>query len=278
VAKGIGSAMLVWTTCLTLFAQQGAPTYVTGASIVGGKSPCLFIGSVNAKSPAADAGIRSGDRIVAVDGTSVTIVQDAAQRMYSESARPVRLQLSRDGKPYNVTLQLELFTTILEKNGMKLLKGGEVVPLDTTEIEMDHKTLALQKERFADRVFPSHYPKDEGLYYPGFEIFVLKNPSQIAVGGIEDGPASRAGVHWGDFITSVNGTDPRNMSTAELESLFTSQKPVPMRLTVDRDGVTKTFSFQLELAATVLRNNELKFFDGHLIPLGVPAASAADCW
>jgi predicted metalloprotease with PDZ domain len=104
MAKGIGAAMLALATCLILFARQAKPKYVIGASIVGGKSPCVFIGSVRAKSPAADAGIRAGDRIVTVDGTIVTTVQDAAQHMRSEGAKPMTLQLMRDGKLYSAEL------------------------------------------------------------------------------------------------------------------------------------------------------------------------------
>jgi C-terminal processing protease CtpA/Prc len=271
MAKGIGAMILVLSTCLPLSPQhtEPRPMYVVGASIVGTKSPCLFIGGVSAKSPASDSGIKSGDRIVAVDGTAVTTVQDAAQHMRSESAKPVTLQLVRDGKPYSVTVQRELHSEILKKNGMKTLEGGMIAPLDATEAEMSHKMLAIQEERFVDRVFPTHYPNDEKLYYPGFEIFVLKNPSQIAVGGIEDGPAPRAGVHWGDVITLVDGADPRNKSVAELEALLSSQKAAPMTLTIDRDGMTKTFSFQLEQATTVLRNNQHQLVKGRPIPLGI---------
>src|SRR5216684_6962401 len=187
MAKGIGAAMLALATCLILFAQQSKPKYVIGAGIVGSKSPCVFIGSVSAKSRAADAGIRTGDRIVTIDGTPVTTIQDAAQHMRSESAKPVTLQLMRDGKLYSVTVQRELYTAILERDGMTGLESGMIAPLDATEAEMSHKMLAIKDERFADRVFPSHYPNDEKLYYPGFEIFVLKDSSQIVVGGIENG-------------------------------------------------------------------------------------------
>ena len=270
MAKGIGVAMLALATCLILFAQQAKPKYVIGATIVGTKSPCVFIGSVSAKSSAADAGIRTGDRIVTVDGTPVTTVQDAAQHMRSESAKPVTLQLMRDGNLYSVTVQRELYTGILERDGMKALESGMIAPLDATEVEMSHKMLAMREERFADRVFPTHFPSDEKLYYPGFEIFVLKNPSQIVVGGIAHGPASRAGVHWGDVITLVNGVDPQNKSVAELEALFSSRKAALMTVTIDRDGVTKTFSFQLEQAANVLRDNQLQLVKSQPIPLGIP--------
>ena len=124
MAKGIGAAMLALATCLIFFGQQAKPKYVIGASIVGGKSPCVFIGSVRAKSPAADAGIRAGDRIVTVDGTIVTTAQDAARHMRSESANPMTLQLMRDRKLHSVTVQRELYTAILERDGMKTLESG----------------------------------------------------------------------------------------------------------------------------------------------------------
>jgi len=132
-----------------------------------------------------------------------------------------------------------------------------IAPLDAgLRAEMSHKMLAIKDERFLIACSPRHYPNDEKLYYPGFEVFVLKDPPQIVVGGIENGPASRAGVHWGDFIVSVNGVDPRNKSVAELEALFSGQKLASMTLTIDRDGVTKTFSFQPEQATVVMRNNQ----------------------
>jgi predicted metalloprotease with PDZ domain len=105
----------------------------------------VFIGSVGAKSPAADAGIRTGDRIVAVDGSTVTTVQDAAQHMRSESAKPVTLQLMRDGKLYSVTVQRELYAAILERDGMKALENGMIAPLNATEAEMSHKMLAIKE-------------------------------------------------------------------------------------------------------------------------------------
>jgi C-terminal processing protease CtpA/Prc len=117
------------------FAQQTKPKYVIGASIAGSKSPCQFIGSVSAKSPAADAGIRTGDRIVAIDETIVTTVQDAAQRMRSESARPVTLQMMRDRKPYSVTVRRELYTAILERDGMKALESGLIAPLERLRLK-----------------------------------------------------------------------------------------------------------------------------------------------
>jgi C-terminal processing protease CtpA/Prc len=47
-------------------------------------------------------------------------------------------------------------------------------------------------------------------------VLILKNPAQVVVPGIEDGPASRAGAHWSDTILSVKGIDPQNKTVAQL--------------------------------------------------------------
>ena len=144
------------------------------------------------------------------------------------------------------------------------------MPLDATEAEINGKLASITQDRFVDRVFPSHYPTNEKLYYAGFEVMILKNPAQAVVLGIEDGPASRAGVHWGDTILSVNGADPQNKSVAELEQLFSSQKPGSMTLKIEREGTMKEFTFQLAETSLVLRDNQKQLLQGELVPLGLP--------
>jgi S1-C subfamily serine protease len=65
--------------------------------------------------------------------------------------------------------------------------------------------ISLDGGRRVGGVFPTHYPGGADLFYAGFELFVLRDPSQVMVGGIEESPASKAGVHWGDIVLSVNG-------------------------------------------------------------------------
>jgi hypothetical protein len=81
----------------------------------------------------------------------------------------------------------------------------------------DGKMECTTQDRIVDRVFPTHYLSGEKGLLRGFEVLILKNPAQVVVLGIEDASASRAGVHWGDTILSVNGVDPRNNSVAELK-------------------------------------------------------------
>jgi hypothetical protein len=68
----------------------------------------------------------------------------------------------------------------------------------------------------------------------------------------------------------VNGIDPRNKTVAQLEPLFSSQKPGSMTLKIGRDDATKEFTFKLPEAAQVLRDNQRELLQGELVPLGLP--------
>ena len=110
----------------------------------------------------------------------------------------------RGEKPYTVTVRRESSADYLRKSGWKELENGSLVPLDTSDAE-GKEYMALMQAIGADptritTVFPTHYPANKKLYYPGFEAFVWDNGKQVTVGGIEDSPASRAGIRWGDRI------------------------------------------------------------------------------
>jgi C-terminal processing protease CtpA/Prc len=260
--------------CPALPSQGTHPRYAIGIDMTGSKPPCpVFVHSVWKNSPAAQAGIRPGDRLIAVDGNVVATVQDAAQRVGSISANPVTLQFARDDKPYTVTVRRVDFATLLKRSGWKMLKDGTMVKSDWTDAEVE-QFLAVERSldtaKDVSVVFPGHYPADKQLYYPGFEAFVWDAGNQVTVGGIEDGPASRAGVRWGDQILAVDGVDPHKKSIVELESMLSATAPRSMRLTILRAGVQKTFSFELAEAARVLHDNQWQVIDGKLVPLWAP--------
>jgi S1-C subfamily serine protease len=274
-------SMLTSLACATCFAAgfpsafaQNAPDpYAIGADIiVGSKKTCpIFIGGVVAKSPAEQAGIRSGDRLLAVDGKDVRGMQPPQVRKLIRSDHPgeVRVKLWREGKVYEVVVQREKFSSILAGEGKKQV-GGLIVPLDTSEAEVKRMMETENDERpIVGRAFPLHYPLNADLYYGGFEIFVFAHPPQVAVGGLEQGPASRAGIHQGDVILSVNGIDPTGKSPEELEALFSSTRPRSDKLVVDRVAATKTLEFQLEKVPDVLKENHLRLVHGTLIPDGL---------
>lgn len=263
--------------CLGAAAQQATPSYVIGVSIVTGFPPhgsCpLFIGGVYPHSPAADAGIKAGDRLLTIDGTAVNNLEDASKRMHSSTASPVVVGFARGATHDTATVQRVEYASLLRENGEKEIDGVDM-DLNATDAEAgdlvaERKAMEEAfKARDCSIAFPDrHYPVNKKLYYPGFEVFVWDKGQQVTVGGIEHGPAYRSGVRWGDRILAVNGVDPHGKSIAELESLLSSVGPAPMVLTINRAGTKKSFSFDLEQATGVLRDNVLKVVDGHIVPL-----------
>lgn len=238
----------------------------------GSSSSCpLIITGVGPGSPAGRAGIKPGDILLAVNGSNVSTIEQSSKILQSEAqGRSVVLRLKRDDTLYTATVEREDLSEALKKSGFKELSMGMIVPLDATEGEMQDKIKTISQDRFADRVFPSHYPANEKLYYGGFEVLIMRNPPQVVVLGIEDGPASRAGVHWGDTILSVNGVDPRGKSVSELEGLFSSKQPVPMSLKIERGSLIKIYEFELAEAAQVLRDNGKQIYRGDTLPVGIP--------
>jgi hypothetical protein len=214
-----------------------------------------------------------GDVLLSIDGQVVHAFSDVIDHL-SLSAVPgkVTAQFARDETTYSVTMEREDYARILETNGLKEVDGLQV-DLDATDADVKDQVeeqQALEKAMrsgdnrtiFTDR----HYPDDKTLYYPGFEVFVWNHRAQITVGGIENGPAQRSGVRWGDHILLVNGIDPHGKSDAELATLLSSPTPRAMVLLVARGGREKTFSFDLKRADAVLSENHLQVASGKVIP------------
>ena len=267
----LGFALCFATVFSTVSPQNASDPFTIGASIIiGSKKPCpIFIGGVAAKSPAESAGIRPGDRILAVDGKDVKGMQPPQVATLVRSDRPgnVALKLWREGKEFEAVVPRQRFSAILAGEGMKRA-GPFLVPVDTTELEVK-RMMENEHRPIVGRVFPLHYPLNADLYYCGFEMFIFAHPPQIAVGGLEQGAASRAGIHQGDVILSVNGVDPAAKSPEELQALFSSNQPRSLRLVVDRVTTTKTIEFQLEKASDVLKENHRRLVDRTLVPDGL---------
>lgn len=256
---------IVLGVAAALVAQQPADPYSTGITLLSGKGCPVFIGGVSSGSPAERAGIHPGDRLMAVGGVRVREPGEAGRLLRSSAPTPVALTISHGGKEIEVTSEFEKRSSILAKNGMKALSGA-IVPLDTTQAEVD-RMLAFDGQRCLARVFPTHYPARPELFYAGFEIFVLRDPPQVTVGGIEDGPASKAGLHWGDVLLSVNDTPVAGKTPSELEQLFSATRPATMHLQIDRLGSSRTFEIHLEKAGDVARRNGKRFVDDQIVPI-----------
>jgi regulator of sigma E protease len=74
-----------------------------GLGIVMGPIPPAVIGGVQAGAPASEAGLREGDRIVAVDGQAATNWMVFADYVEAHPGQPVALDIDRNGVRLNIS-------------------------------------------------------------------------------------------------------------------------------------------------------------------------------
>ncbi|CAK1235515.1 RIP metalloprotease RseP [Fructobacillus tropaeoli] len=79
-----------------------------------------IIGQVVKSEPAAQAGIQSGDKILAVNGQSVQSFTDFANEVTKKADQSLQLKISRSGKTLNKTVTPEL----IEVSGQKQIRIG----------------------------------------------------------------------------------------------------------------------------------------------------------
>lgn len=64
----------------------------------------VIIGELEPGMPAAKAGLKPGDKIISMDGSSVPSIQAMIDRLQQSKSKPVQLTVQRDGKDLTVTL------------------------------------------------------------------------------------------------------------------------------------------------------------------------------
>jgi C-terminal processing protease CtpA/Prc len=282
MSKLISVAILCCLSATIIRAEQSsADEYVTGMTVTGrpgADSSCPpIVWVVDPDTPAAKAGIQPGERVLAVDGHRGIDIVQARPLLRTQDSKPSTIELDGEHGRYTVTVGRIKASVLSERHGFKQGPDGGWYPKNATEAEMQRISKIQAEPPANERVFPIHYPANLELYYPGFEVFVWKEPQPMTVGGIEDGPARTAGVHYGEMIVSVNGINPRGKSMAELERLFSSPTPATMTLVTDRDGAINTFTFELAKASDVAATNHKRMYEGKMIPsVGPPAY--LHCW
>jgi len=276
--------VLLFTSPLSRSQDKPHPKFRIGAELLSGaKSSCpVFIGHVPRNSPAAKAGLQPGDRLLSVDGKVVESISQAAQLVTSDARTSVVIEIFRAGRRSSVTAQREDDTEIMRQQGLKALPDGILIRANATDSEIEYQRRMIRTFESGSGnysvAFPdAHYPTDKEIYYPGFEVFILKNENLAIVGGIEDGPASRAHMRWGDQILAINGMDTRGKSAAEVESALSRSKPDSIALKLARGAAPFAASFVLEKASDVLRENEKKVLNGRIVPIWL-SDEYLNCW
>lgn len=282
---GLVAFLTIWnlqSTQKALAQTSNWDQYVTGMTVIGrpnaGTSCPPIVWTVAPDTPAAKVGIKPGDVLLSIDGHRDIDIRQALPLLRTTEAKSSAVELEGEKGPYSVEVGRIKASEIYVKQGLKEGPDGLLFPSDASDQEMQ-RVSKIQSEPPRDKkVFNvGHYPDDMDLYYPGFELFVWDAPNSVMVGGIEVGPAKKAGIHYGDSVVSVNGVSPGGKSIAELEKLFSSRSPSNMKLVVDRDGVLKTFGFPLEKAADIAAENQKRRYEGKMIPAVIPEKYLR-CW
>jgi C-terminal processing protease CtpA/Prc len=251
-----------------LASAQEAPKdpFSIGVTMLSHAGCPLYVGGVIVGSPAGRAGIQNGDHILAIEGIPVADPTTAAHFIQSDRPGSVTVTLARGGQEFDAVVVRARQSVIYERAGKRMI-SGILVPPGTSPAEVD-RMLSFDARRLVGRVFMrTHYPQNSKLFYGGFEMFILRDPDQVTVGGIEDGPAAKAGVHSGDVVLSVNGIPVSGKTVPELEGLFSGRESKMMQLQVERLDSPRTFSFRLERAEDIARQNGKRFVDGKIVPL-----------
>lgn len=85
--------------------------YILGFALFGLAQTTTEVGAVTPDSPAAEAGIRSGDRILAVDGVQVQEWDELSELIQKSGEKTTEIRLRRDGRELTVEVTPEIRET-----------------------------------------------------------------------------------------------------------------------------------------------------------------------
>jgi serine protease Do len=192
---GIGFSIPVRQVALSLsrfFSPEVTDSVWFGAQLRPGTQPLVITG-VQPGSPAAQAGIKEGDRVLRINGREPAGLVDFNRTLGESKGKPVRLSLQRGREPLQATVRLRPFDDLIrEKLGMTVLEPS-----------------AQTASRFGMNM-------GEGLFVDSVE---------------QGGPAGNSGLDRGYLLITIDGRPATDLRTVG-EVLSAKAKGESVRLTV----------------------------------------------
>ncbi|HEY2806422.1 MAG TPA: PDZ domain-containing protein [Gemmatimonadales bacterium] len=206
-------------SCEECFVQRGP------ARVAYAQAPA--INSVESGSPAWQAGMRTGDTLVSIDGQEMTSPEGFERFANAVPGQQLRVGLRRQGQSREVSLTpianpqatsaVDFYNSrlrIAQRSGYRALQGLFRQPLGWLGMAIDCEqcsvNVAPRRGNFSFRQAPAVYSVDA------------------------EGPAVRAGIHRGDTLTAIDGVDLTDPAGGRA---FAQVEPGQhVNLTVRRDG------------------------------------------
>ena len=227
---------------------------------MGERESSVNIGELDPAGPAQKAGLRTGDKIVEIDGQKVTRFVGQSDdaiiwRVVRSEGDTIRIVVERDGKllePFNVKPNIPS-TNAWERRGTRQIgMGPSLTPLvESVAAKGVGADSGLQKGDFiaqinGERLFSIGGIWDYAQAHPAQEytltverksgtVTLPFKPRPLICGKpIKDGPAERAGLKDGDQIVSVDGQV--FVSAPALIGHIRGKVSDPLEFVVERDG------------------------------------------
>jgi S1-C subfamily serine protease len=216
-----------------------------GAEEAGGG---VRVNSVSPGGPAAEAGVKAGDAIVAIEGQKVATGRDLVKVMEDvEPGQKVALELRRDGKPVKVTVearQLDRFVFLGRGMPMPAVEAmPAIAPLHALELGGNHWLL----EDWGDAEFVTLTP-GLGRYFGADQGVLVARAPEDSTLGLQDG----------DVIVAIGGREPQNSRHAmRILRSYQPGESVEIRVLRDRRAQTLTAKVPERAEGDVRRHREV---------------------
>lgn len=214
-----------------------------GVTLDGSSGKDTVIGSVVDGSPAANAKLKAGDEIVAIDGVEVATAEAiSAELSKKEPGRDVEIAVLRDGQRKLRTATLGSYGSIGFPAGTMMPVPAAPAPSMEKRAKKDAPAGLVVREKKAQEAEAKEEPKKStGRGWLG--VYLSMDDGVVIDDTAEGGPAEGAGLKAGDKIVKLGSK--KIESTDDLLAALEGKAGEDVAIVVMRDGAEKRIGVTL---------------------------------